>query len=138
MLKFSKKLDYTVGIITEMAREQELFRSSLQLAETLNIPKVLTANLLKFLCQQGIVSSVRGAYGGYRLTKTLDEISLFDLVELIDGPVCLTDCTANNCIRQERCINTHGFAVLNRRFRDLLDMSLTEFLALPEEERSSE
>ena len=52
-------------------------------------------NVLKQLAAAGYVESVRGAHGGYRLAKELDEITLADLVEAMEGPVRLAECLAD-------------------------------------------
>lgn len=137
MLRFSKKFDYTIGIVTELSKNSG-FCSSHQLSETLSMPKSLTAVLLKKLCQHQIVVSERGANGGYRLNKQLSEINFFALLELIEGRFHLTDCAINNCFRQQKCLNQHGFSAINQRFKKMLDMNMAEFLSLAKKGASHE
>ena len=50
------------------------------------VPREYLAKVLKRLVQQGLLTSKRGVFGGYRLAKNRDEISFLDIIEAIDGP----------------------------------------------------
>ncbi len=66
------------------------------------VPQALLMNVLKQLCAAGYVESVRGARGGYRLARGLDEITLASLVEAVEGPVRLSNCLSDPD-KQDEC-----------------------------------
>ena len=56
------------------------------------VPEPTVAKVLKSLAAAGLVSSQRGARGGYRLTRPLSAISVADVIYAVDGPIALTAC----------------------------------------------
>lgn len=76
--------------------------------------------LLKQLTRDGILSSTRGASGGYALAQPPKAISVARLVEALEGPIALTECSEAvcNCALEEDCVveapwQTISFAVRN-------------------------
>jgi FeS assembly SUF system regulator len=69
----------------------------------LELPTV--SKLLKRLARAGLVESFRGAAGGYRLARSAQDISLAEIVEALDGPIGLTECSLGRtgCERQPFC-----------------------------------
>jgi len=56
------------------------------------VPPTFAYKILKKLEHAGIVDSYRGAVGGYQLAKTLDSITLFDIVKAVDERLFLNEC----------------------------------------------
>lgn len=68
----------------------------------LELPTV--SKLLKHLAQAGLVESFRGATGGYRLARGARDISLAEIIEALDGPIGLTECSVGHaCARAAYC-----------------------------------
>ncbi|QUL38263.1 Rrf2 family transcriptional regulator [Erythrobacter sp. JK5] len=63
------------------------------LADYFEVPSAYLAKQMQLLRRAGIVQSVRGKGGGYRLARPIDEISLLDLVTAIEGPTPAFRCT---------------------------------------------
>lgn len=106
MIKVSKMADYAVVILGEMSRNSGGLMSAAALSAILNLPEPTVAKILKMLSAADLVTSVRGAGGGYRLTKGSDEISILDIVVGIDGPVAVVACAevdAGDCRLQDTC-----------------------------------
>jgi Rrf2 family protein len=57
--------------------------------------------VLKALALAGVVTSQRGARGGYRLARPLARVAITDVVQAIDGPVAITACTEGGAGRCE-------------------------------------
>ena len=55
-------------------------------------PNQRSAKVLKTLAAGDLVSSQRGAKGGYRLNRALSAIPIADVIEAVDGPIALTAC----------------------------------------------
>ena len=62
------------------------------LAEAENLPLSYLEHLVAKLRQAGLVSSVRGAHGGYRLARRPDEITMHDVVVALEGPIAPMEC----------------------------------------------
>lgn len=93
MLKISKLADYAVVILVDMAGRKTPERlSASELSAATNLPEPTVAKVLKLLARKGIVSSSRGAFGGYALTRSLTSVSVAEVIEAVDGPVSLTAC----------------------------------------------
>lgn len=67
--------------------------SGARIAEFHGVPAPYLAKHLQTLARAGILDSVPGARGGYRLARSADRISVRDVVEAIDGPVAAFRCT---------------------------------------------
>jgi Rrf2 family transcriptional regulator, cysteine metabolism repressor len=88
-MNISSRCEYACRAIIELARRtnQEEPATALYIAEQRRIPENYLVHILLQLKRAGLVRSVRGAQGGYLLAKSPDEISLFDVIRAIDGPV---------------------------------------------------
>ncbi|MCR4316895.1 MAG: Rrf2 family transcriptional regulator [Planctomycetes bacterium] len=96
MLRFSRKADYGILLVADIAHsmdESPKGVSAASLAKKYSLSKSFTANILKDLSRGGILFSTRGKGGGYFLSKAPDEISLHDVVDVLDGGVKMTHCT---------------------------------------------
>lgn len=67
--------------------------SSDALADFFEVPSAYLAKQMQLLRRAGIVESVRGKGGGYRLARPVDQITLLDIVQAIEGPVPAFRCT---------------------------------------------
>lgn len=107
MLKISKLADYAVVVLVEMARQPEGQRATAAgLAASTKLPEPTVAKVLKLLGKAGIVTSTRGASGGYALSRDLTGISVAAIIEAVDGPVSLTSCVdggKGDCFYQGSC-----------------------------------
>lgn len=91
MLRLSKLSDYAVVVLTRLDRAGTV-QTSVGLAASTSVPEPTVAKVLKTLAQSGLVVSQRGARGGYRLGRSLDRISVADVIEAVDGPIAITAC----------------------------------------------
>lgn len=82
------KVDYAMRAILELAA-RERPASGESLAESQNISAKFLFAILNDLRRAGLVISQRGADGGYRLSRTADQITVADVVRAIDGPIGL-------------------------------------------------
>ena len=95
MILISRKVDYAILILHSLMRSPAGV-SARGLAEAYALSKPFTANILKVLCQEGLVDSKRGAAGGYRLARPASEISLANVVNALYGPFQLMSCANSN------------------------------------------
>jgi FeS assembly SUF system regulator len=96
MLRLSKLTDYAVVVLIRLAErggaQCEDMQTSPGIAQVTGVPEPTVAKVLKLLSSAGLVSSQRGARGGYRLKMPLHAISVADVIAAIDGPIALTAC----------------------------------------------
>ena len=108
MFRLSKKTDYAIFLLTALARKEALNRrlagrdkdsrfagppcSATDLSDRSGVSSSLTANLLKDMGRAGLLDSVRGQHGGYRLARLPREISLKEILEVFEGPVAFVAC----------------------------------------------
>ncbi|MFT4515152.1 MAG: Rrf2 family protein [Planctomycetota bacterium] len=100
MLRISKKADYAVFLLGAIARQgaypggeaADTVVSAHEIAKQAGLNKSVVANLLKEYSRHGLLDSVRGLRGGYRLTTPPSEISLGQILEVVEGKFVLVDC----------------------------------------------
>jgi Rrf2 family protein len=106
VLRLSKKADYGLIALSYMAAPgQRAIVSTREMAEQHDIPVELLAKVLQRLARRGVLTSVQGINGGYRLARDPQAISVADVVEAIDGPLTLTACsdTTDTCDQFAKC-----------------------------------
>ena len=96
MIRISRMADYGVVALSFMARNPDAFFSATHVAERTGVPLPSASKLLKLLVKGGVLTSRRGASGGYGLARQPKKISIADLVVALDGPIALTDCLDDN------------------------------------------
>ena len=105
MLRLSKLTDYAVVVLVRLS-DMEGVQTSPGLAAATGIPEPTVAKVLKTLAASDLVSSQRGARGGYRLNRDLSAIPIADVIASIDGPIALTACvegSGSGCESQGLC-----------------------------------
>ena len=105
MLRLSKLTDYAVVVLVRLSG-MEGVQTSPGIAAATGIPEPTVAKVLKTLAGGDLVSSQRGAKGGYRLNRSLSAIPIADVIAAVDGPIALTACvdgSAFGCDSQSLC-----------------------------------
>jgi FeS assembly SUF system regulator len=96
VLRLSKLTDYAVVVMARLALDGAGPAGRVQtapgLAVATGIAEPTVAKVLKMLGTAGLVEGVRGARGGYRLTRPLPAVPLSDVIVAVDGPIALTAC----------------------------------------------
>ena len=128
--------DYGVLLLGHLARSDEDLSSASDLSAALHMPRAVVSNLLKAFREHGLLESRRGLHGGYRLSRSPDDITLLEVLRAVDGPVQLTDCVvmdlANTCEYEDVCATRSPLRAVNKRIVDMLEaLSLTEISESP-------
>ena len=98
MLALTKKTDYALIALSRLAHGSGGVVSAREIAEDSGVPLPILTNILKTLTGAGIVFSARGATGGYGLAKSVEAISLHELITSIEGPFHLVQCTMASAV----------------------------------------
>ncbi|QCE33958.1 SUF system Fe-S cluster assembly regulator [Acetobacteraceae bacterium] len=127
MLRPSKLVDYAIVILVILSKRGEMTTGA-ELAVDASISLPTTAKLLKELAAGGLIESRRGACGGYLLSAPLKEISVKDVIKIIDGPINLVSCCRGGaCPREQVCPLNGCWDVLNQKMLNLFsEVSLEE------------
>ena len=110
-MQITRQADYAIRAILYLAALTPTDKAATSLiAEKQEIPPSFLAKIISQLSIAGLIHTSRGAKGGVTLAKDPAAISLLDVVEAIDGPVALNECTlaTNGCVRSNNC-TMHSF-----------------------------
>ena len=124
MLKLSKLADYATVLMTAVAREPSRTHTGQELAERTRIPAPTVAKLLKVLTKDGLLESLRGAHGGYRLGRAAERISVADIIKALEGPIAVTACSAHGpepCTIETDCATRANWRLINTAIREALE-----------------
>ncbi|MEH6651248.1 MAG: SUF system Fe-S cluster assembly regulator [Motiliproteus sp.] len=135
MLRISKLTDYGTVILAQMAREPARTYSAAALAQAIELPLSTVSKLLKLLNRSGLLISCRGKQGGYRLAKPPQQISLARVIDVLEGPVAVTECSQRSglCQLEARCAIRRQWQGVNGVIYQALErVSLDSLLNPPE------
>jgi FeS assembly SUF system regulator len=124
MLRMSKLTDYGIVLLTHMAQGgSPPVRTAVELAHASSVPVPTVAKILKELCRAGIVTSHRGRHGGYSLARTADAISVAAIVEALEGPVSVTECSdaGGACALEPTCVAKSHWGSISRAIQGTLE-----------------
>ena len=123
MLKMSRLTDYGTVVLAHLDGKQSKHLSAAEIARSSGIALPTVSKILKMLAKAGLVSSIRGVLGGYRLDKLADQISIAEVIEALEGPVSITECSAvdRHCEYASNCLVSHGWQRINVAIRRALD-----------------
>jgi len=131
-MRLSHLADYAVVLMTAAARRPEAARlSATEFAGETGVPLPTAQKLMGQLAASGLLTSSRGAAGGFALARPACEISLADIVEAVEGPIAMTVCSAHegvsDCALDAHCRVKPHMGVVGNAVRGALGaVSLTE------------
>ncbi len=128
VLSMTKRADYALLALSHLALVAEESPDRLintkEIAEKYDIPVELLAKILQILAKSGMVGSHPGPTGGYRILRNARDISVGEVVGLIDGPISLLHCSVgqeNSCQQYSRCTIRSPLATIETRVKNLLE-----------------
>jgi len=93
MLHITRKGDYAIrGMVYLAGRPSGEFSLLGDIAAGVDVPRALLAKIFQQFNKVGLVSSARGAGGGFTLGRPAERISLLEIVEAVEGPIQLNRC----------------------------------------------
>ena len=105
-MRLTHLADYAVVMMTAAGRREPCARlSATELSEDTGVPLPTAQKLMQKLAAHGLLIGQRGAGGGYALARPVDQITLADIVEAVEGPIVLTMCADG--INHECALDTH-------------------------------
>lgn len=133
MIRISRMTDYATVILAALAREPSVCLSAPALAERTHIGMPTVSKVLKILHRGGLVRSTRGQHGGYSLARPAEAISAAAILDALEGPVAVTDCSAGSgqCEIETTCGVGRAWQRVNLAIRrSLYDVSLAQLAGI--------
>jgi FeS assembly SUF system regulator len=130
MLRISKLTDYGTLILVHLANgDRQLLHPASELAESTGLALPTVQKVLKALTKGGLVESARGTDGGYKLARSADDISAAEILDTLEGPVAITECSHHdsNCHLESNCQVGGAWQKISRAIRAAMtDIRLTD------------
>jgi len=143
MLRLTKKADYGLMALKYLAEQPApgsggdatAAQSAKDIAEAYHVPPQLLAKILQTLARAGLLVSHAGTNGGYALARPPADISAFEVIRAIDGPLFITSCITihGSCDLVGHCTITEPLRKVNDSIKDLLSGIRISDLADPAE-----
>ena len=133
MVRISRLTDYATVLLAVLAEQPARVQTAAALAEQTHIAAPTVSKLLKQLQRAGLVLSTRGLHGGYQLARPATQISAAAILDALEGPVALTDCSVahGHCDIEDSCRVGRVWQRLNLTIRRSLgDVSLAQLAGL--------
>lgn len=133
-MKLSTKGRYGLSAMIDLACFSEKEAVSLNsIAERQHISEGYLEQLIAKLKKAGLVISVRGALGGYRLARPSKEISVGDILRALEGSINAVDCpgiTSDGCGESDFCVNKYVWQRINESIQKTTDeIKLSDLIA---------
>ena len=124
-MRLTHLADYAVVLMTAAARRDAGARlSATELAGETGVPLPTTQKLMGQLTTAGLLSSARGAGGGFTMARPVAEISLADIVEAVEGPIAMTVCSGqdgpSDCALDAHCRVKPHMGIVGAKVRGAL------------------
>jgi FeS assembly SUF system regulator len=134
MIRLSRLTDYGILLMTLVARDSgQRPRAARDLADEANLPLPTVSKILKILLGHELLVSHRGVKGGYNLARTAQDISVAQVIEAMEGPIGLTECSSEtgSCELSGFCPMRSNWAVISDALRDALEKVKLADLVVP-------
>lgn len=133
MLKLSKLTDYATVVLSVIAKDPHRLHDALELAEVSGIALPTVSKILKILAKAGVLSSMRGAKGGYALAREPEKITVAMVISALEGPIALTECTVSHkgCDQASGCRIQGNWHLINQKIAHALESVTLADMILP-------
>lgn len=125
MLNLTRRTEYgLMAILYMIDKADDTLASAKEISESYNIPREILAKVLQRLAGNNVIIAVKGASGGYKLNKPVNEISLTSFIEAVEGPIGIVDCIQDKgqrCDPIKNCNIKHSMRNVNKKILQLMD-----------------
>jgi FeS assembly SUF system regulator len=132
MLRLSRLADYGVVLMSQMAGSREPLHNAQTMADATQLPLPTVSKVLSLLARAGLLTTMRGAKGGFKLARSARQISVAEIISALDGPVALTQCIERgpgSCDVEGICSTRRGWQTINSAVQRALEgVSLAELV----------
>lgn len=123
MLRLGRLTDYAIVLSATLAEHDGSTATARALSQETGIPRPTVIKLLKILTVAGLARSTQGRYGGYALARSPTGIGLAEIIETVEGPIALTECSRQSglCGIEDSCLTHRHWLVINQALREALE-----------------
>ncbi len=123
MLRISRLTDYASIVLAHLARTPGDVQPAARIADRTHLALPTVSKLLKTLARGGLVESFRGPQGGYTLARPAHSISAAQIIDAIEGPVAITECSLEDsqCCIESFCTIAQNWQHINQTIRQALE-----------------
>jgi Rrf2 family nitric oxide-sensitive transcriptional repressor len=120
----TRKTEYAIRTLWELSQSPDSLMTATQIAQKQDIPPKYLPQIVSELCQAGLLNSTRGYGGGVKLGKSAQDISLFNVIEAVQGKPKLFECQGecSPCTGRKGCsllaIYDRALDAMNKVFED--------------------
>jgi FeS assembly SUF system regulator len=135
MIRIGKMTDYGIVLLSYFASHPEAKAfTARDLAVEAKLPLPTVSKILKTLCRGELLLSHRGVNGGYRLGQPADQISVARIIEVLEGPIALTECSSHredNCGLEMHCPVMNNWQKISLTVRRALEQLTLKDMVSP-------
>ncbi len=124
MIRITKLTDYGIVLMSQLAAHPQRPFAAPELAAEAHLPLPMVSKILKRLTRAGLLASHRGVHGGYGLARPASEVSVVEILEALEGPIAMTECSD---LAPGLC-STEPFCPVSRNWRRI-NKAISEALA---------
>jgi FeS assembly SUF system regulator len=123
MLRMSKLTDYGTMVLAQLSVSDHGWTTAGQVAGATHLGQPTVSKLLKALVHAGLVISTRGVQGGYALARPAATISAAEILDALEGPVAITECSSakGGCELESFCRVGMAWQRINHSIRKALE-----------------
>jgi FeS assembly SUF system regulator len=123
MLRMSKLTDYGTMVLAQLASRDGALSTCGAVAEATHLGQPTVSKLLKLLVRAGLVVSERGVQGGYALARAPENITAAEIIDALEGPVAITECSSvdGGCDLESFCRVGMAWQRINSSIRKALE-----------------
>ena len=124
LMQIPRRVDYGLrAVIYLSVQDPERCCSITEIATQQGVPKKFLEKIIQDLIHGGLIKSKRGACGGYTLARSPEEISFYEVIEALEGPLAITECgMPGTCEHERRCVARPNWTAVN----DVIQQALSK------------
>jgi FeS assembly SUF system regulator len=135
MIRITRQTDYGILLLSHLAsRPLDEVHTAKDAARRSSIPLPMASKILKALAKAGLLASHRGVKGGYSLAVAAERISIADVIQALEGPIGITECSFNpgGCEQEPSCPVRTNWQRISVAVRDALDRIPLSDMVVPQ------
>jgi Rrf2 family protein len=123
LMQVPRRVDYGLrAVIYLSVQDPERCCSITEIAKQQGVPKKFLEKIIQDLIRSGLIKSKRGACGGYTLARSADEISFYEVIEALEGPIAVNACMDEHmsCDQLPPCSMLNVWSEVQRKVTEVL------------------
>ena len=129
MIRLTRLTDYGIVLMSHLAVHGDRRWNAADLAADTKLPAPTVSKILKLLVRADLLDSHRGVKGGYSLARSSSDISVVDIIDALDGPIALTECSdesGDDCSYEADCRVKTNWQRINQVVKEALSQVTLE------------